>query len=723
MTAFPRLLLGAALLFWGATTGRWVPSLAAALLVEGANWSRIRWDFGEKAGLVAWRLTVLFLTIAMVLVVLQGGPRLTTMPRVFTWLPVVLLPLQFVQSYGISPTLTLGTFSMMVRRRRLHAEKYGLPFREVRFGFGYVFFCATLLSASLGEKADSAWFFPLLLVLVAWAIVARSGKGWRGLSAATALALILSAFGGLGGQKGLTALYMFSMGSSSSNSRSLDRAREKSTEIGTLGEIKQSTEIYWRMIPEKGLMPKLLRVASYNTYGSYTHTGWATLLPKDVGNETADFKSPTEVSNPANPEDPEDIFRICPADVIDNNSAIDPQLARFRLRGSIATSGRFGLLPLPANAASLHEFVADNIERNSFGTFRVEISQPVNDAVVLWDDRFATDQPPWESVIRGGGQTVRPDLMVHDREIETIRQTVDEIGMREGSVEDKIQKLREHFTRHFRYTKYNRVPRDLDEWEKRDKKVGNYPTTGKRTLLGAFLQYSHAGHCEYFATATALLLREAGVPTRYASGFAVIERDSKSGEALLRGTHAHAWCRAWDEENKRWLDVDLTPSSWIGMEVPPRPERFQALRDKFQMLREDLLVWRDKPGHMAIITASLLTPVLIGLAFVGRNLWRSRRRLEKTKRERRGAAAMYQTPLSTLEKRARRILGERPEGMPLGRWLMPLAEWLESPGLLAEALAIHQQLRFDPGAGDPGLLPRLQRLVTEISRQIGSKRI
>ena len=58
MTGPPRLLLGAALLFWGGMTERAVPGLACALLMEGAHWTRVRWDFKERSFLVGWRLSM-----------------------------------------------------------------------------------------------------------------------------------------------------------------------------------------------------------------------------------------------------------------------------------------------------------------------------------------------------------------------------------------------------------------------------------------------------------------------------------------------------------------------------------------------------------------------------------------------------------------------------------------------------------------------------------------
>jgi len=700
-------------LFWAAITERLVPGLICALLIEGAHWTRVRWAFAEKASLVAWRLSVLFLMIAMALVLLQGS-RLTAMARVFTWLPVILLPLQFVQSYGVSRTFSLATFSMMVRRRREHAAEYGLPYRDVRFGFGNVYLCATLLAACLGQNAGAPWFYACLVIIVSWAFIAMGAKSW---GLATLVALCLSAVGGLGGQKGLTALYLYmTMGNSSpDNDPGLNHARERQTSIGDLGKLKQSPEIVWRLIPEKGPFPRLLRVASYNTYYG---TSWQASIPKGQNTDAKDFEALPELGNPANPDDPEDKFQICPPALPDQSIAINPSLSRFRIRGVISDRG--GLLPLPASAASLHNFAFEELERNSFGTFMMKPSQPVSDARVLWDDKFATEAPPWESIIRDDRlKAVQPDLFVPNREATVLKEVVDELGLREGTTVEKIERLREYFLTNFKYTRYNSVPRDLTRWAQGNKERKEWLKKGERTLLGAFLQYTHAGHCEYFATASGLLLREAGVPTRYVSGFAVVERDPKSGEALIRGTHAHAWCRAWDEATKKWIDVDLTPPDWTGLETPPK-SRFQGLQDRIQRLREDLLVWRDRPGNMAIITAALLTPLVVGLGFLGKNLWKSRQQIEEQKKKTRGPVVMAETPLTALEKPARKILGERPPGLPLGQWLLQLSPRMPRPGMLAEALLLHQRLRFDPVVSDPGVMVELQRLVAEIRQELGA---
>lgn len=715
MTGPPRLLLGAALLFWGGMTERAVAGLACALLMEGAHWTRVRWDFKERSFLVGWRLSVLLLLFAMVLVVLQGEGR-NAMAKVFSWLPVILLPLQFVQAYGLSRSMTMGTFSMLVRRRREHSLKHGLPFREVSFNFGHVYFCAVLLAACLGEMADSVAFFPGLLILISWGVIGAGSWSWMRAGLALPLALAATALGAWGGQVGLSALYHYvTQGRFPGESDA--SAHERQTSLGNLGKIKQSPEIKWRLIPEQGTLPKLIRTASYSTY--YTTTWHVNEVPGG-GGVAKDFTGPSTLANPANPADPNDQYVIAPPDLKNLNSAIDPALPRFRLRGAVAREGE--LLPLPANTAALHQFIHEEFERNSHGTFKLKPSQPVIDARILWGGNFATEKPPWPSTgVHNGRKIVRePDLQIPRIEAAMLKEVADEIGLREAAtVHQKIALLQRHFIGNFRYTRYNSIPGDLKTWAEQDRKVRGYVEAEDPTMLGTFLQFTRAGHCEFFATASALLLREAGVPTRYVSGFAVMEVDRESGEARVRGTHAHAWCRAWDKTSQSWIDVDLTPPNWAALE-PDQASRFQQLSDWIQLHRENLLVWRDRPGNMAIVTAVLLTPLLIGLAYIGRNLWRSRSRVAAGN-DGRPLAERPVTPLSALEKPARKLLGERPPGMPLAPWLGQLAPRLPEPGLLVRAVALHQRLRFDPAESDSGQFEELQRLVIRLRQDLAGR--
>ena len=72
-----------------------------------------------------------------------------------------------------------------------------------------------------------------------------------------------------------------------------------------------------------------------------------------------------------------------------------------------------------------------------------------------------------------------------------------------------------------------------------------------------FLFESRAGHCEYFASALAVLLRARGVPARLATGFYTEERSTTGGYYAVRRGHAHAWVEV--PVRSGWAVVDATP--------------------------------------------------------------------------------------------------------------------------------------------------------------------
>jgi protein-glutamine gamma-glutamyltransferase len=73
-----------------------------------------------------------------------------------------------------------------------------------------------------------------------------------------------------------------------------------------------------------------------------------------------------------------------------------------------------------------------------------------------------------------------------------------------------------------------------------------------------FLFNRKSGHCEYFATALALLLRSEGIPSRLVTGFKGAERNTLTDWYEVQQRHAHAWVEAFIDDN--WTVVDATPA-------------------------------------------------------------------------------------------------------------------------------------------------------------------
>jgi transglutaminase-like putative cysteine protease len=75
-----------------------------------------------------------------------------------------------------------------------------------------------------------------------------------------------------------------------------------------------------------------------------------------------------------------------------------------------------------------------------------------------------------------------------------------------------------------------------------------------------FLFDNPYGHCEYFATAMALLLRAADVPARVANGFYGGRWNPLGGYFQIRQGDAHSWVEVW-LGRRGWVTFDPTPAT------------------------------------------------------------------------------------------------------------------------------------------------------------------
>jgi len=76
--------------------------------------------------------------------------------------------------------------------------------------------------------------------------------------------------------------------------------------------------------------------------------------------------------------------------------------------------------------------------------------------------------------------------------------------------------------------------------------------------LANFLFTRRKGHCEYFASAMAVMLRSIGIPARLATGFQSGIYNSVSELWLVRASDAHSWVEAWIP-GRGWTTFDPTP--------------------------------------------------------------------------------------------------------------------------------------------------------------------
>ncbi|MEQ9620141.1 MAG: DUF3488 and transglutaminase-like domain-containing protein [Deltaproteobacteria bacterium] len=122
---------------------------------------------------------------------------------------------------------------------------------------------------------------------------------------------------------------------------------------------------------------------------------------------------------------------------------------------------------------------------------------------------------------------------------ERVKELAMEITSNDGNNYDRAVSVRRYLVTNYNYT------RTLEEG------TDDFP-------LEDFLFGIKEGHCEYFATAMVILLREAGVPARIVNGFIGGKWNEHGEFFLVRESDAHSWVEVLFPEYG-WVTFDPTP--------------------------------------------------------------------------------------------------------------------------------------------------------------------
>src|SRR5258706_5863297 len=96
--------------------------------------------------------------------------------------------------------------------------------------------------------------------------------------------------------------------------------------------------------------------------------------------------------------------------------------------------------------------------------------------------------------------------------------------------------------------------------------------------LADFLFNIREGHCEYFATAMAVMLRTQGIATRIVNGFHGGEYNDTADVTVVRQRNAHSWVEVYFPKEDAWVPFDPTP--FAGQTASP-PSGIAATVNKY----------------------------------------------------------------------------------------------------------------------------------------------
>ncbi|MBM4320618.1 MAG: DUF4129 domain-containing protein, partial [Deltaproteobacteria bacterium] len=225
------------------------------------------------------------------------------------------------------------------------------------------------------------------------------------------------------------------------------------------------------------------------------------------------------------------------------------------------------------------------------------------------------------------------------------------------------------------------------------------PDPGDLPPLSAFLFRHRRGHCEYFASALAVLLRTLGIPSRNVNGFHAGRWNGLNGYLAVRNADAHSWVEV-PFGRYGWIRFDPTPAGAAGSGAAPWYEKLLELYDSlrfawFEYVVEydlrDQLAMLQRAGEQLGVGRRRLQPDAAFLEL--RSLWRSLRR--------NALPALLVLLLSGASAHALRRRAPR----PLDRWDLVLAVLL-----LGASLALVEAL-WHPSAGP---VARLGALLTPL---------
>jgi len=203
-------------------------------------------------------------------------------------------------------------------------------------------------------------------------------------------------------------------------------------------------------------------------------------------------------------------------------------------------------------------FPGPTLYDNGDGTFTVP--QPLRS-----DTSYSVDATPRLIGSRYVLDAAQPDaryLQIDPAISARVRELAESVTANAGDAWQKALALEDHLRSNYAYSYETIVPYQ------------------GRTPLDWFLFENRKGHCEFFASAMVVMLREIGIPARLANGFSLGERNPLTGYYEVRAMDGHAWAEGWIA-GRGWVMFEPTPFYPLPQQQDAPPQQVADETDRY----------------------------------------------------------------------------------------------------------------------------------------------
>jgi len=659
-------LCSLALLLWGWQTQLLFIALPMAIALEARHIIRQRWnvsanDIKEIAKLSGSLFALLFVVITIT----QKSVFIYTLLQ---WLPVAAFPLVMSQTYGlgVSQHLYQAFSNPYLPRQKIYRQQSFIDLH-------YAFMGLCILAASAADT-DSFFFYSAATVLVG--LILWPLRPQRASVVLWMLLFCLSVGLGFAGHQQLTqfqqqleAQMIAMIGNYTSGIVNPDGT---ATSMGSVGRLKLSKRIIARVrTDDSDRFPLLLQEASYNHY------------------QLAAWNATDSIFQPVPPAQEESAWVFAQASEQDSTLEISTDLERAE-----------GILTLPRGITRIQNLPVEEMQRNQYGAVQVDAEGSTTYQVQFSAEAIVnlTEAPPNAF-----------DLKVPKVDEEAIQRTLAEI-FPEGTLQTLTQPaIANRIAAYFQDFTYT---------------LDLIRPSASTSPVSDFLLNTRRGHCEYFASASALLLRAAGIPARYAVGYSAHEFSPLEGQYLVRSRDAHAWTLAYIENN--WQIVDNTPPDWAAQERAQESVLgtfFRSISDFFSFIGFQVSLRIRQLGELG-----LKEVLIIIIPVAGYLVWRTAQQFQGKRQQVENASGRdrplicygLDSELYALEKQLAQQHSPRQSTESFSAWLNRLKPEISGlePTALQDILSLHYRYRFDPQGLDSSQRQQLAVLCHQWTEQL-----